>query len=90
MAGELTQEEIPLEETKAEAPVHHAPESVDELEAQRHTHLPQADGSPYPTDDPLDDPLPDDELLEESGETESKIEVAETPKEEEVAKTSQE
>ncbi|QHS51994.1 SMC-Scp complex subunit ScpB [Edaphobacter sp. 12200R-103] len=58
MAGELAeQEEIPMEP----APEHHAPESAEELEPERHTHLPQADGSPDPVDDPLDDQLPDDE-----------------------------
>jgi segregation and condensation protein B len=58
MAGELAeQEEIPMEA----APEHHAPESPEELEPERHTHLPQADGSPDPVDDPLDDQLPDDE-----------------------------
>jgi len=67
MAGELTeQEEIPLEESQAHAPSHTVPETTDELESQRHTHLPQADGSPYPTDDPLDDLLPDDELPDEA------------------------
>jgi segregation and condensation protein B len=64
MAGELVeQEEIPLADSQT--PDHHVPETPDELEAQRHTHIPQADGSPYPTDDPLDDPLPDDELPDE-------------------------
>jgi segregation and condensation protein B len=43
---------------------HHAPETADELESQRHTHLPQADGSPDPVDDPLDDQLPDDGIEE--------------------------
>jgi segregation and condensation protein B len=58
MAGELAeQEEIPMEQ----APEHHVPETTDELQAERHTHLPQADGSPDPVDDPLDDQLPDDE-----------------------------
>jgi segregation and condensation protein B len=58
MAGELAeQEEIPMEA----APEHHAPESPEELEPERHTHLPQADGSPDPVDDPLDDQLPEDE-----------------------------
>lgn len=57
MAGELAeQEEIPMEQEA----VHHAPETPDELQAERHTHLPQADGSPDPVDDPLDDQLPDD------------------------------
>lgn len=53
MAGELAeQEEIPMEPAVAE---HHAPETSEELEPERHTHLPQADGSPDPVDDPLDD-----------------------------------
>jgi segregation and condensation protein B len=57
MAGELAeQEEIPMEQ----AHDHHAPETTDELQAERHTHLPQADGSPDPVDDPLDDQLPED------------------------------
>jgi len=58
MASELAeQEEIPMEPT----PEHHAPETAEELEPERHTHLPQADGSPDPVDDPLDDQLPEDE-----------------------------
>ena len=58
MAGELAeQEEIPMEQ----APQHHAPETADGLQAERHTHLPQADGSPDPVDDPLDDELPEEE-----------------------------
>lgn len=67
MAGELAeQEEIPMESASA-APEqqHHAPETPEELEPERHTHLPQADGSPDETDDPLDDQLPDDEPAEE-------------------------
>jgi segregation and condensation protein B len=70
MASELhEQEEIPMEATDRatpqsegdeELPKHHAPETIDELESQRHTHLPQADGSPDPVDDPLDDELPED------------------------------
>lgn len=57
MAGELAdQEEIPMEQ----APDHHVPETPDELQAERHTHMPQADGSPDPVDDPLDDELPED------------------------------
>lgn len=60
MAGELAeQEEIPME--PAAAGEHHAPETPSELEPERHTHLPQADGSPDPVDDPLDDQLPDEE-----------------------------
>ena len=63
MASDLAeQEEIPLDESQAHASAHHIPETTDALEAQRHTHLPQADGSPYATDDPLDDLLPDDNL----------------------------
>jgi segregation and condensation protein B len=58
MAGELAeQEEIPMEPS----PEHHVPETAEELEPERHTHLPQADGSPDPVDDPLDDQLPDDD-----------------------------
>jgi segregation and condensation protein B len=69
MAGELAeQEEIPMEQ----AAEHHAPETPDELQAERHTHLPQADGSPDPVDDPLDDQLPDDE---------PEVEVVESPRE---------
>jgi segregation and condensation protein B len=65
MAGELAeQEEIRMDEAAHE---HHAPESPGELEEERHTHLPQADGSPDPVDDPLDDELPDDELNDENG-----------------------
>jgi len=63
MAGELVeQEEIPMEHAEP----HHVPESSDELQVERHTHLPQADGSPDPVDDPLDDELPEDGLPEES------------------------
>lgn len=58
MAGELNeQEEIPMETPEE----HDAPETAAELEPERHTHLPQADGSPDPVDDPLDDQLPDEE-----------------------------
>jgi segregation and condensation protein B len=61
MAGELAeQEEIPMEQ----AAEHHAPETTEELQAERHTHLPQADGSPDPVDDPLDDELPDEPEVE--------------------------
>jgi segregation and condensation protein B len=61
MAGELAeQEEIPMEQ----ATDHHAPETTDELQAERHTHLPQADGSPDPVDDPLDDELPEEPEVE--------------------------
>jgi segregation and condensation protein B len=71
MASELAeQEEIPMEATSdhqaasENAPqerTHHAPETPAELEPERHTHLPQADGSPDPVDDPLDDQIPDEE-----------------------------
>ncbi|QNI36362.1 SMC-Scp complex subunit ScpB [Edaphobacter albus] len=58
MAGELNeQEEIPMEAHEE----HDAPETAAELEPERHTHLPQADGSPDPVDDPLDDQIPDEE-----------------------------
>jgi segregation and condensation protein B len=78
MAGELVeQEEIPLADSHA--PEHHAPETSDELEAQRHTHVPQADGSPYPTDDPLDDLLPDDDLQNETAESVVSAEASEKP-----------
>jgi segregation and condensation protein B len=53
MAGELAeQEEIPME--------HHAPETAEELEPEKHTHIAQADGSPDAEDDPLDDELADE------------------------------
>ena len=71
MAGELAeQEEIPMEEARG----HSAPETADELQAERHTHLPQADGSPDPVDDPLDDELPDDD--EPEGQSADLAEVA--------------
>ncbi|MDW5267886.1 MAG: SMC-Scp complex subunit ScpB [Edaphobacter sp.] len=53
MAGELAeQEEIPME--------HHAPETAEELESEKHTQIAQADGSPDAEDDPLDVELEDD------------------------------
>ncbi len=58
--AEAGTEEASAAEGAEALPEHHAPESSDELEAQRHTHLPQADGSPDSVDDPLDDQLPDD------------------------------
>jgi segregation and condensation protein B len=73
MAGELAeQEEIPMEahpsvsaaQGEEEEP-HHAPETPDELEPERHTHLPQADGSPDSADDPLDDEFPEEETSAE-------------------------
>jgi segregation and condensation protein B len=70
MASELAeQEEIPMDP----GPEHHAPETAEELEPERHTHLPQADGSPDPVDDPLDDQLPDD------GSESAEVETAEEP-----------
>jgi segregation and condensation protein B len=57
MAGELAeQEEIPME--------HHAPETAEELQAEKHTHMEQADGSPDTEDDPLDAELDDEEEAE--------------------------
>ena len=57
-AGELAeQEEIPMEHHEPhgdEAYPHHAPESSSDLEPERHTHIPQADGSPDTADDPMD------------------------------------
>jgi segregation and condensation protein B len=76
MAGELAeQEEIPME-ADSQNPPHHAPETPGELEPERHTHLPQADGSPDPVDDPLDDQLPEDE--EPSGEQQQTADEAES------------
>jgi segregation and condensation protein B len=68
MAGELAeQEEIPME--------HHAPETVDELQPERHTHMAQADGSPDAEDDPLDDEV-DEEAEGESGQAQPEAEAA--------------
>jgi segregation and condensation protein B len=90
MASELAeQEEIPMEATSDHQAAgenttdhqgrdHHAPETPAELEPERHTHLPQADGSPDPVDDPLDDQIPDEE--EEEAENVSQPE-SETPSE---------
>lgn len=76
MAGELNeQEEIPMETAQE----HHVPETPSELEPERHTHLPQADGSPDPVDDPLDDQLPDEE--EQQPATESEAAVAQSGEE---------
>jgi len=75
MAGELAeQEEIPME-AGSQNPPHHAPETPGELEPERHTHLPQADGSPDSVDDPLDDQLPEDE--EPAGEQQQTADEAE-------------
>lgn len=70
MAGELAeQEEIPME--------HHTPEEGDTpaaevhaMDAERHTHALQADGSPDVEDNPLDDELEDadDEVQSEAKE----------------------
>jgi len=84
MASELAeQEEIPMDHQAASehAPqerTHHAPETPAELEPERHTHLPQADGSPDPVDDPLDDQIPDEEEEEAENVSQPK---SETPSE---------
>jgi segregation and condensation protein B len=58
MAGELADNEPVQEEIQmSEHEHHHAPESLNEPE--RHTHHLQADGSPDPEDNPLDDPIDD-------------------------------
>ncbi|WP_348267063.1 SMC-Scp complex subunit ScpB [Edaphobacter paludis] len=59
MAGELAeQEEIPMEHhaEAGEAPGDRE-EGAHAIDAERHTHALQADGSPDPEDNPLDDPL---------------------------------
>ena len=57
MAGELAeQEEIPME--------HHAPETAEELQEEKHPHIAQADGSPDAEDDPLDIELEDEDEAE--------------------------
>ncbi|MCU1322057.1 MAG: chromosome segregation and condensation protein ScpB [Acidobacteriaceae bacterium] len=73
MAGELAdaepvQEEIPMQhaETAGDTQAHHAPESAMDLEPERHTHAPQADGSPDESDNPLDDPLDEDDSDDDS------------------------
>ncbi len=69
MAGELAeQEEIPME--------HHAPETADELEPEKHTHIAQADGSPDAEDDPLDDELNDEVDDDQAGAAEGEKEAA--------------
>jgi segregation and condensation protein B len=81
MAGELAeQEEIPME--------HHAPETADELEPEKHTHIAQADGSPDVEDDPLDDELEDEAdgaraetVVAAEGEKEAVVDEVEVPKE---------
>jgi segregation and condensation protein B len=56
MASELAeQEEIPMDSME-----HHAPETAEELQAGKHTHIAQADGSPDGEDDPLDAALEDE------------------------------
>ncbi|WP_213803865.1 SMC-Scp complex subunit ScpB [Granulicella sp. dw_53] len=70
MAGELAdaeplQEEIPMPDAQHEGHTHHAPESVEALEPERHSHAPQADGSPDASDNPLDDPLDDNPLKDD-------------------------
>jgi len=73
MASELAeQEEIPMEAGHSApgegdpetGPEHHALETPEELAPERHTHLPQADGSPDSVDDPLDDELSEDAFPE--------------------------
>ena len=79
MAGELAdnepiQEEMQMSgqehQSDGTAPEHHAPETADALEPERHTHATQADGSPDTSDNPLDDPIDEAEtevdLLNES------------------------
>jgi segregation and condensation protein B len=57
MAGELAeQEEIPMEHHRPEEGEGQASE-VQPMDAERHTHALQADGSPDPEDNPLDDEL---------------------------------
>lgn len=69
MAGELAeQEEIPME--------HHAPETAEELEPEKHTHIAQADGSPDAEDDPLDDELSDEADGDQTGAVEGEKEAA--------------
>ncbi|HZY72686.1 MAG TPA: SMC-Scp complex subunit ScpB [Edaphobacter sp.] len=76
MAGELVeQEEIPMD--SADSPdsdsmdtmEHHAPETPEELQAGKHIHIAQADGSPDGEDDPLDVALEDDPDTEASEDT---------------------
>jgi len=72
MANELAeQEEIPME--------HHSPETADELQAEKHTHIAQADGSPDGEDDPLDVALEDEPDTDEPDVVEPEPDVA-TPK----------
>ncbi|CAN5514517.1 hypothetical protein BH10ACI4_BH10ACI4_01030 [soil metagenome] len=82
MAGELAdaepiQEEIPMQhtETAGETQAHHAPETAMDLEPERHTHAPQADGSPDESDNPLDDPLDDEDAdpIDEDSENDSPL-----------------
>ena len=65
------QEEIPME--------HHSPETADELQAEKHTHIAQADGSPDGEDDPLDVALEDEPDTDEPDVVEPEPDVA-TPK----------
>lgn len=65
MAGELAeQEEIPMD--PVDTVEHHAPETAEELQAGKHTHIAQADGSPDGEDDPLDVALEDEPETEAS------------------------
>jgi len=68
MAGELAeQEEIPMD--SADTVEHHAPETAEELQAGKHTHIAQADGSPDGEDNPLDVALEDEPEAETSEST---------------------
>jgi segregation and condensation protein B len=73
MAGELAeQEEIPME--------HHAPETADELQPEKHSHMAQADGSPDAEDDPLDVEMEDEAEAEQAQpEAEAQPEAAAAP-----------
>ena len=64
-SAEQESQSVKQESPDLDQPEHHAPETPAELESERHTHLPQADGSPDPVDDPLDDELPEDDPASE-------------------------
>jgi segregation and condensation protein B len=84
MAGELAeQEEIPME--------HHAPETAEELQPERHTHIAQADGSPDAEDDPLDVEMEDEpDEPEESDDAQPEAQTAPQGENEAVAEPSEE
>ncbi|HUZ94155.1 MAG TPA: SMC-Scp complex subunit ScpB [Edaphobacter sp.] len=91
MAGELAeQEEIPME--------HHTPEEgegqtseVQAIDAERHTHALQADGSPDVEDNPLDDELEDtaDEVQPEAKEASQDEEEASVEPDQEASRESE-